>query len=579
MACRRSVISTRAAIGVVLTISALPTAVAQAPGANREPPPPYRPAAGAKDLRAVLFNWTWHMGMLRGVDEHELVVSLEYQGKGAIQVDGQPCTLTKYRVSTNYQTPGQRVQYTCTRPNGQSVSSIEVVSGQYAWNEDIPGAEILPGKGKATPMPGAVQERLIRLWASPQGAPKAALAAAAPTTELGPNPGTLLKDGAVKAGETSVSWEAGKPVVTYPIPGVPGAIAAATLDAKYMVERVVVKQGPATTEFTYGDYRDWNNPLNKIEAFYAGKMAERRNGVAVRDLTTVETETGSVYVVMPVPASARAASVRVTSNVAAQQPVAAKSQESASGPTPRLANGKPDMTGNWDFSAMNWRYGNRRCGPTQVDCSRAINQTMDFEFEAPSRFGPNRPLYKPEYWDKIQQLDMWTNKEDPVMTCQPLGIPRHGPPRRIVQTANDIIFFYTQYADGGGGQGEYRIIPTDGRKHDPQRAIEAKYFGYTVGRWEGDTLVLDSISFVDTTWLARGGFFHSEQMHVVERFTRQGNQIRYEVTVEDPEVLVEPWVMTPRTLRLNPNPDAGLLPERGNCEVYELKDITSQIRH
>ena len=68
-------------------------------------------------------------------------------------------------------------------------------------------------------------------------------------------------------------------------------------------------------------------------------------------------------------------------------------------------------------------------------------------------------------------------------------------------------------------------------------------------------------------------------MHVVERLTRQGNQIRYEVTVEDPEVLVEPWVMTPRTLRVNPNADAGLLPERGNCEVYELKDITSQIRH
>src|SRR5437763_902664 len=83
-------------------------------GTNREPPPPYRPAAGAKDLRAVLFNWTWYMGMLRGVDEHELIVSLEYQGKGTIQVDGQPCTLTKYRMSTNYQTPGQRVQYTCT---------------------------------------------------------------------------------------------------------------------------------------------------------------------------------------------------------------------------------------------------------------------------------------------------------------------------------------------------------------------------------------------------------------------------------------------------------------------------------
>src|SRR5919108_2904123 len=98
---RRRMIWTSVAIGVVFTICALSAAGAQAPGANREPPPPYRPAPGAKDLRAVLFNWTWYMGMLRGVDEHELIVSLEYQGKGTIQVGGQPCILTKYRVSTN----------------------------------------------------------------------------------------------------------------------------------------------------------------------------------------------------------------------------------------------------------------------------------------------------------------------------------------------------------------------------------------------------------------------------------------------------------------------------------------------
>ena len=174
---------------------------------------------------------------------------------------------------------------------------------------------------------------------------------------------------------------------------------------------------------------------------------------------------------------------------------------------------------------------------------------------------------------------MWTNKEDPVMTCQPLGIPRQGPPRRIFQTANDVTLLYGAGVDGGGGYVDIRVVPTDGRKHDPAKALESKFTGYTVGRWEGDTLVLDSISFYDTTWLARGGFFHSDQMHVVEKFTRQGNQIRYEVTVEDPEVLVEPWVMTPRMLRLNPNPDAGLISERGTCEVYELTDISSQIRH
>ena len=581
MASRRRAIWTRTVIGAVLTMIALSSAGAQQPPPGyKEPPPPYRPAKDAKDLRSVLFNWTWYMGMLRGVDEHELVTSLEYQGKGAIQVDGQPCTLTKYRVSTNYQYPGQRVQYTCTRPNGQTYSNIEVVNGHYAWNEDLAGAEIVPGKGKATPMPDAVDERLIRLWASPQGAPKAAIAGVegvAPNAKLGANPGTLLKDGVDKVGETSLSWENGKAFVTYPIPGVPGAIATATLNNKYMAEHVVVKRGSKTMEFTYGDYQDWNNPLNKVDALYAGKIAESHNGSVARDLTTVQTETGSVYVVMPVPASVRAA-IHTTPD---PLPVPVTTVAlSASGDTPRMPNGHPDLSGNWNSAGMNWRYGNRRCDPTQQEgCSRALNQTMDFEFEAPSRFGPNRPLYKPEFWDKVQELDMWTNKDDPVMTCQPLGNPRQGPPRRIVQSANDIIFFYTQYADGGGGNNEYRIIPTDGRKHDEQKAIEATYYGYTVGTWEGDTLVLDSISFVDTTWLSRGGFFHSDQMHIIEKLTREGNQILYEVTVEDPEALAEPWVLTPRVLTLSNFPDAGLISERANCEVYETKDISSQIRH
>src|SRR6476659_8279391 len=100
-------------------------------------------------------------------------------------------------------------------------------------------------------MANTVQERLIRLWSSPQGAAKAALAGTIETFWLGANPGTLFADGIAKVGQTSVSWEAGKPVVTFPIPGVPGATATAMLDAKFMTERVVVKQGTTTTEFTY----------------------------------------------------------------------------------------------------------------------------------------------------------------------------------------------------------------------------------------------------------------------------------------------------------------------------------------
>src|SRR5579871_6895283 len=153
----------RGMIGVALAIifvagGAFP---AGAQGRGRVPEP-YTPAADAKDLKAVLFRWMWGMGMLRGHDERDMVASLEYQGKGTIQVDGQPCTLTKYRASTNYQTFSHRIQYACTRPNGEAYSNIEVVSGLYAWNEDIPGAQIGPTKGKVLPMPAAVQERLIR---------------------------------------------------------------------------------------------------------------------------------------------------------------------------------------------------------------------------------------------------------------------------------------------------------------------------------------------------------------------------------------------------------------------------------
>ena len=103
--------------------------------------------------------------------------------------------------------------------------------------------------------------------------------------------------------------------------------------------------------------------------------------------------------------------------------------------------------------------------------------------------------------------------------------------------------------------------------------------GYPVGHWEGDTLVLDSISFVDSTWFGRGGYFHSDNLHIVEKFTRKGDEILYEITIEDPDVLVEPWVMAPRTLRLSRAADAGIVPERSYCEVYETNDITNQLRH
>src|SRR5580698_8315676 len=152
----RKMFGTSIAIAVALTVSAPFSALAQSGGAAPAPPaqggpdgpgpggpggpggggpggrggrprgPEYTPAAGAKDLKAVLFNWGWYMGMLRSSEERDLMMTLEYQGKGSVQVDGQPCNVTKYRTSISYQTSGERIQYTGTRPNGQACSNVEV---------------------------------------------------------------------------------------------------------------------------------------------------------------------------------------------------------------------------------------------------------------------------------------------------------------------------------------------------------------------------------------------------------------------------------------------------------------------
>src|SRR5262245_30285730 len=275
--------------------------------------PAFTPAAGAKDLKSVLYNWTWHMGMLRSGAESELIKTLDYHADGGtIQVNGQACSVTKVRIQANYQIPGYRTQIECTLPNKQTYKNVETMSGDFAWDEDIPGAELVPGKGKATPKPAALEERRIRLWASPQGAPKAAIAGAAglPTAEsFGKNPATLLDAQAAAGvkGTTTLAWQGDKAIVTYPIPGVPGAIATATLDNTFLPERVVVKSGTSTTEFVYSSFQDFNNPLFKIEALMPATMVERRNGTVVRELKSKVTEIGQIYVIVPVPDSVQKA--------------------------------------------------------------------------------------------------------------------------------------------------------------------------------------------------------------------------------------------------------------------------------
>jgi hypothetical protein len=120
-------------------------------------------------------------------------------------------------------------------------------------------------------------------------------------------------------------------------------------------------------------------------------------------------------------------------------------------------------------------------------------------------------------------------------------------------------------------------VPLDGREHDPIRSQDLTYYGDSVGTWEGDTLVVDSVGFTDESWLGWPGYLHSNNMRVVERFSRQGNTLTWQATVHDPDVLMQPWAMDPESRNLNPNPKA-LLTEDLPCEARDNKHIVTRER-
>jgi hypothetical protein len=251
--------------------------------------------------------------------------------------------------------------------------------------------------------------------------------------------------------------------------------------------------------------------------------------------------------------------------------------------TPRVASGKPDLNGMWggpsgvapppSFIEV---LRSRRCAPTQVDCGEFTNQSRDGIFL--NRLRPDRPLYKPEFWDRVQYLDMNSNTEDPLFICQPYGVPRIGPPRRIVQFDDKEVILFNQSGGTRAVPADYRVIPTDGRPHHPERSLDITFYGDSVGRWEGDVLVINSIGINDLTWMALGGYFTSDQKKTIERFWREGDTLFYQVTVDDPGVLVEPWVMPTIQVPLNKSPHA-YLPEAEPCKEYDLEHMTTQHRH
>ena len=189
----------------------------------------------------------------------------------------------------------------------------------------------------------------------------------------------------------------------------------------------------------------------------------------------------------------------------------------------RTASGKPDLSGIWQsLTTADW----------DIEPHHARK-------DAPAGLGiveGGKIPYQP--WALAKRKENFENREklDPKNKCFMPGVPRatYTPlPFQIFQSDKQLKVLY-EYAHS------VRTIYADGTKH-PEGHIDW-FLGDSRGHWEGDTLVVDVIHFNDETWFDHSGNFHSEELHVVERYTPLGpDHIQYEATIEDPKVFTKPW--------------------------------------
>ena len=245
--------------------------------------------------------------------------------------------------------------------------------------------------------------------------------------------------------------------------------------------------------------------------------------------------------------------------------ISASVTQSAGAPAPRPG----DIAGRPNFSGI-WQANNEAHWDVQAHAARpgAVMQPGVYPFEyaqvaaapvvalgaaagVPASLGvvqgDGEIPYTPEAQAiKKQNAEHWIDR-DPELKCYLPGIPRamYMPyPFEITQSTNKIHMAYAFATTA-------RTIHLD--EVDPPPADT--WMGHSVGRWEGNTLVVDVANFNDKTWFDRAGNFHSDALHLVERFTlATPDVIQYEVTIEDPKVFTRPWrISMPIYRRMEPN--------------------------
>jgi hypothetical protein len=215
---------------------------------------------------------------------------------------------------------------------------------------------------------------------------------------------------------------------------------------------------------------------------------------------------------------------------------------SSSSAVPRTADGKPDLSGVWQGGTAlrgTWDEANAGLGVggTGADPSQPALPASQGVIKDPAPYQP---------WAASRVLESFKKRgiDDPLGLCLPAGVPRSSIvslfPIQIVQTPTQVIFLYEYMS-------VFRVIPLNVQHPDD---VVPTYMGDSVGRWEGDTLVVDVVGFNDRTWLTGTGTFHSDALHVTERYTRvDQDQITYDVTMDDPKVFTMPWTIHTTMMR------------------------------
>ncbi len=204
-------------------------------------------------------------------------------------------------------------------------------------------------------------------------------------------------------------------------------------------------------------------------------------------------------------------------------------------PAPRAAHGKPDLSGVWQVEAtpadeMKRLFGDLSAFGALGDSTSAFSKYL---VDILADFKPDDSPMRPEFANVLRQR---AKEDTPLLHCLPIGIPADDlipGPFKIVQTP-DLILIRNEY------ENSFRQIYTDGR--EPPADPDPLWLGYSVGKWDGDTLQVDTVGFNDKSWLDGSGHPHSESLHVVERFYRRDfGHMDMQITIDDPKVYTKPF--------------------------------------